>query len=144
MATRKRRRYRETKRKGAAMVEMALILSLFTTMVFAMIEATRMCMVAQLLTNAARDGCRVAASPGKAAADVTTRVNATLTNGRITPSLVTTTVSPSSIENTHLTDTGWITVTVSVPFASVNWFTSPFFYGSSTITATAVMRSQRP
>jgi Flp pilus assembly protein TadG len=124
------------------MVEMAMLLPVFAVLVFAMLEATRMCMVAQILTNAARDGCRVAATPGKFTSDVTHRINATLTSASITPSLVTTTIIPTSIETTRLNDP--ITVTVSVPFSSVNWVSPPFFYKTTTLSAKAVMLSQRP
>jgi Flp pilus assembly protein TadG len=121
---------------------MAVLLPVFMLLVLAMLEAARMCMVAQLLTNAAREGCRVAASNGKTNSDVTTRVNATLTAAGITPSLVTTTLSPSDV--TTATSSQTITVTLSVSFSKVNWLPSPFFYKSTTMTSQAVMLSQRP
>jgi hypothetical protein len=107
-----------------------------------MLEAARMCMVAQLLANAAREGCRVAASNGKTTADVTTRVNATLTAAGITPSLVTTTLNPTDV--TTATSSQTITLTLSVSFDKVNWLPTPFFYKSTTMTSRAVMLSQRP
>ncbi len=128
-------------RKGAAIVEMAFLLPVFATLVFAMLEATRMCMVAHLLTNAAREGCRVAVSNGKKWTDVTARVTATLQVSHL-DSVVTITPTSSAVENTRLGDP--ISVTLSVPFSQVSWLSSPFFYRSTTISATAWMSSERP
>jgi Flp pilus assembly protein TadG len=123
------------------MVELAVILPVFVTLVFAMLEAARMCMVAQLLTNAAREGCRVAATNGKKWTDATARIAATLTPSNLN-TLVTIATPTTLPENTHLGDR--ITVTITVPFATVNWLPTPFFYKSTTISATAVMSSERP
>jgi Flp pilus assembly protein TadG len=124
------------------MVELAVILPVLATLVFAMLEATRMCMVAQLLTNAARDGCRVAATNGKKWTDATARITATLTPSNLN-NLVTIPTPNTLPENTHLGD--MITVTVTVPFSSVNWLPTPFFYsGTRKVIGTATMSSERP
>ena len=133
-------------RRGVAMVELATILPIFVLLGFATIEASRMCMVAQLLANAARDGCRVAVLATSTTSDVTTRINATLSAAGFSSTAiasVTTTVSPSDVTTT--TSGTQITVSLSVPFGSVNWLSTPFFYSSTTkITGVAVMCSQRP
>ena len=129
-------------RRGVAMLEMVLILPVLTLLAFAMIEAARMCIVSQLLTNAAREGCRVAITNGKTSTDVTTRIDASFTAARITPALVTRTLSPSAVDATKSNDP--ISLTLSVNFNNVNWFPSPFFFKSRTITAQAVMMSERP
>lgn len=133
---------KRARRRGVALTEMAMILPVFAVIIFAMLEATQMCMVSQLLTNAAREACRVAVTQGKFASDVTARINATLTSANINPSLVTTTISPTSIESTHLNDQ--ISVTVTIPFNNVSWISPPFFYSNATMKAKAVMLSQRP
>jgi len=51
-------------RTGAAAVETALVLPLFFLIVFGVIEFGRAFMVAQLLTNAAREGARAAVTAG--------------------------------------------------------------------------------
>ena len=124
------------------MVELAVLLPVIMLLVIGMLEASRMCVVAQVLTNAARDGCRVAASVGKTSANVTTRVDAALTSAGINPALVSRTLSPSNIETTTLNTQ--ISLTLSVSFSSVNWFSTPFFFKSKTIAASAAMLSQRP
>jgi Flp pilus assembly protein TadG len=61
-------------RQGAAAVETALVLPLFFLIVFGVIEFGRAFMVAQLLTNAAREGARSAITAGSTNADVTAKV----------------------------------------------------------------------
>lgn len=133
---------RRPSRRGAAMVEMAVMLPVVALLLMGMLEASRMCVTTQLLTNAAREGCRVASAQGKTSQDVTSRIDATLTAAGITPALVTRTLSPPSIETTVLN--AQITLTLSVNFSDVNWFSSPFFFKNTTVSASAAMLSQRP
>lgn len=57
-------------RKGAALVEMALVLPLFAMIVLGIVEFGRALMVGQLLTTAARDGTRLAVVDGSSNAEV--------------------------------------------------------------------------
>jgi Flp pilus assembly protein TadG len=66
-------------RTGAAAVETALVLPLFFLIVFGVIEFGRAFMVAQLLTNAAREGARTAITAGSTNASVIDKVK-TLVN----------------------------------------------------------------
>ena len=139
-------------RRGMAIVELACFVPVLMVVVFATIEAARMCMVSQLLTNAAREGCRVAATNGKASADVTSRVNATLiaagfTTAQATQVTGSMSLTPSSIETTAGNTP--ITLTLSLPMNGtngVNWLSSPYFFRTTTMTISgkAVMLSQRP
>jgi len=135
--------YHFRRNRGAALVEMAVVTPMLILLVFGMMEVTRMCMVAQLLTNAAREGCRVAVNNGTTSADVDARVKATLdaSDTKIYP-LITETLSPTAIQSTALNTP--ITLTLSVPFSSVDWLAPPLFFSSRTITAKAVMLSQHP
>src|SRR3954470_18468622 len=72
------RRLERTKRRGASAVEMAFIAPVFLTLVLGIIESSRLGMVAQLLTTAAREGCRVAVLSGTTQSGVENRVNAVL------------------------------------------------------------------
>jgi hypothetical protein len=123
---------------------MAIVTSLFVVpLLLGMLQTSRLCMVAQLLTNAAREGCRVAAKNGNVSSDVTARVNATLSASGISSGAVTTTCSPTAIESTHLGDA--ITVNVSVSFSSVSWLSYTYLFPSSTrISGSATMASERP
>src|SRR4051812_6554667 len=61
-------------RRGAAMVETALVLPIFFMVVLGVIEFGRAMMVAQLLTNGAREGARLAVLPGSTNTSVETAV----------------------------------------------------------------------
>ena len=63
------RSYRK-KRRGAAAVEFAVVAPIFLLLVFGMIEYGRMVMVQQVLTNASREGARVAVLDGSTAQQV--------------------------------------------------------------------------
>lgn len=61
-------------RRGAAMVEMALVLPLFLMLVLGIIEFGRAMMVANLVTYAAREGARMAVLDGSTNTDVNNAV----------------------------------------------------------------------
>jgi hypothetical protein len=128
------------RRRGAAAVELAVVLPLFLLVVLGMIESSRLGMVAQSLTSAAREGCRVAVIDGKTAADVQDRVCEVLHAAGITTE--TSVLSPSDPASAELGEP--VTLTLSVPFRDVSWLPAPFFFESATITASATMSSERP
>ncbi len=110
-------------------------------MVFGMIEFGRMVMVQQILTNAAREGARVAVldSQTPTASLVRDTVNNYLQNAGI--SGATTTINPA--EPTTATYGQPVTVTVRIPFGSVSWLPSPMFISANTnLTASTVMRRE--
>src|SRR5262249_48705817 len=71
-------------RRAAAAVEFAIVAPVFFLLVFGMIEYGRMVMVYQILTNASREGARVAVLDGATESGVTTQVNNYTTDGGIT------------------------------------------------------------
>lgn len=120
------------------MAELALILPVFVMLVMGQIESARLGMVAQLLTNAARDACRVAAmnNPNATTSDIQSQVATDLNNTGISMSSVT--VNTTANFNTAAYQTP-ITVTVSVPFSAVSWFPTPYFLKTAVVTGTATM-----
>jgi len=127
-------------RRGAAVAEFALIAPVFLTLTVGCIELGRAVIVQQLLTNASREGARVAGyDTTSSSSTVTTAVNNYLTSVNI--SGATTTVSPSP---SGLADGQQISVTVGIPFSSVSWLPHPFFLGGQTLQATSVMVRQPP
>ena len=109
-------------RHGAAAVEFALVAPLFFFLVFGMIEVGRAIMVQQIITNASREGARVAVlGTTTSKTDVDTVVNNYLAGAGIPP------VVPD-IKEAQWNATGYtgpVTVTVSVPFGSVSWLPMP-------------------
>lgn len=116
------------RRLGATAVEMALVTPLFLLLVFGLVEFSRMVMVKQALTNAAREGCRkaiLATTQSNAAVDSQIRSDlaASIPNSgdigicriEITPRDLTTAASGSEV-----------TTKVEVDYANVSWFTASF------------------
>jgi Flp pilus assembly protein TadG len=128
-------------RRGAALVEFAIVAPVFFLILFGIIEFGRAIMVQEILTNASREGARLAVldSPNPTATQVTNTVNTYLANAGITGATVT--INPS-----EPTSAGYgqpVTVTVKIPFSSVSWLPSPVFLGkTSQLTATTVMRRE--
>lgn len=128
------------RRSGAAAVEMAAVMPLLIMMIFGLIESARLGMVSQLLTNAAREGCRVAVVNGTTQAQVQARVNAVLQGSGISVG----TVSPTPTNWASSASGTPVTVSLSVPYRDVSWLPVPRFLGNATIRASATMNSERP
>jgi Flp pilus assembly protein TadG len=126
-----------TDRRGAAALEFAFVAPVFFAFVFGMIEYGRAVMVQNVITNAAREGARVAILSGATTTSVKSAVNTYLSGAGI--SGATPDVSP---DPTKATSGIGVTVSVSVPYTSVSWLPSPFFLGSTTLSASCTMRSE--
>ncbi len=120
------------------MVEFAVVAPLFFLLIFGMIEYGRMVMVQQVITNASREGARIAVLDGVATADVTTAVQNYLQSAAVQGATVTVTPNPpnSAVYGAP------VTVVVSVNFNQVSWLPSPMFLGGQQLTATTVMRRE--
>jgi Flp pilus assembly protein TadG len=128
-------------RRGAAVVELAFVAPVLVTLVFGMIEFSRVMMVEQELTNAAREGCRTGVLSGSGSSDVTNTVTNYLTNSGIRLTNPANEISVSPDPSTAAAGTA-ITVTVNVPFNDVSWLQVPMFMGGKTLTASVVMRKE--
>jgi Flp pilus assembly protein TadG len=133
----------ERKRRGASAVEMAFIAPVFLSLTMGVIESSRLGMVAQLLTIAAREGCRVAVIEGMTETDVQNRINAVLSGSGISVGTVTPTC-PSPYTWTSAPSGTPITVSMSVPFSQVSWLPTPFFLNGAQVSSSATMSSERP
>ena len=65
---------RRNDRRGAALVEMALVLPIFFAVVLGIVEFGRAMMVSQMVTNAAREATRLGIIDGSTNSDVETWV----------------------------------------------------------------------
>ena len=117
-------------RRGAAMVEMALVLPVFLMLVLGIIEFGRGMMVANLVTNSAREGARMAVLDGSTNTEVTTAVQTFLVSAighGISSADITTTITvtaaagnPNPANNVaNAISRDLITVKVSLPFNKV-------------------------
>ncbi len=125
-------------RRAASAVEFAIVAPIFFLVVLGIIEFGRMAMVQQMLTNAAREGCRIAVLDGSTTASVRTKVNQYLNSGRITGATIRVTPDPPSTAKFNES----VTVAVSIPFTRVSWLRAPFFLGGRTLQAQAIMRRE--
>ena len=125
-------------RRGTATVEFAVVAPLFFLLLFGIIEFGRMVMVQQVLTNASREGARVAVLNGATTPQVTAIVQDYLSKSSIEGAIVTVTPDPPDIAAYGAP----VTVAVSVPFGQVSWLPSPMFLGETTLSASTVMHRE--
>lgn len=130
---------RKHERRGAALVEMAVVAPLLMLFVLGIIEVGRVVMVQQILTNASREGARRAVIESATDIEVQSLVSAYLSNTSVAGATVT--VTPSPLSSAGFGDS--VTVSVSVPFSSVNWLGSSWFFQNRTLTASSLMRAER-
>jgi hypothetical protein len=126
------------RRMGAAVVEFAIVAPVFFLLVLGMIEFGRMVMVQQVLTNASREGARVAVLDGTTAQEVFSRVQALLEPAGIRRAEILLDPNPPSLAGPGQP----VTVTVRVPFRQVSWLPAPFFLRNVTLQGITVMRRE--
>ena len=120
-----------------------MVAPVFLALVMGLIEAARLGMVAQLVTTAAREGCRVAVINGSTETDVQNRINTVLSGSGISVGTVTPTAPSPYIWTTAPGGTA-LTVSLSVAYSQVSWLKISWFFKAATISASATMSSERP
>jgi Flp pilus assembly pilin Flp len=132
-------------RRGAAAVEFAIIAPVFFLLIMGMIEIGRAVMVQQIITNASREGARLAVLPDENNANVIDRVDSILADSGVpgsTTEILGEDGSPINIQDAGYGDV--VKVRVSVPFSDVSWLPGAERYlGDSTLSAITVMRGER-
>jgi len=125
---------RSTRRRGSAIVETAVVAPLMLSMMLGMTELGSAFLVRQTVTNAAREGARVAALPGATMSDVNAAVADTMHAASLTSYTTTSNLNSLTPSSTDV----W--VQVQLPFSRAT-FTGSFFGGGSfNITGKATMR----
>lgn len=122
-------------RRGAHIVEMALVLPILIMIVFGIIEFARANQIRQTVKQAAYEGARVGITADATVAAVQAQANSVLTSVGITGGTVT--VSPNPIT----TSTAFVTVTVSASATANGWFMKYFTAGQA-ITAAVTLESE--
>ena len=134
----KRPMKKRPQRCGAAVVEFALIAPVMILLTMGMMEMGRVVMVQQILVNASREGARLAVLPGATTAEVVNQVNQELISQTIPGATISTTPADLSTAQAGTA----VTVTVSVPAASVSWVPNPVFTVDKTLEAETTMRRE--
>jgi len=131
-------------RRGAATVELAVLLPLLASLAVGTIELTRLVQVKQILTNCTRNACRRAILAGSSNATVVSDLSALLTAAKIDPAAVTTAITVNgAIRDVNTAVQGdTITVTLSVPANKVNWVTVMLYSKTGITTESLAMMRQ--
>jgi Flp pilus assembly protein TadG len=108
-------------RRAASALEFAVVASLFFVLILGLIELGRCLMVQHLLTNAARQGCRVAVIEGKTMNDVTTVVNNLLNDQGISGATTTVQVNGITADASTAGPADKLSVSVSISANNVSW-----------------------
>jgi hypothetical protein len=125
-----------------AAAEMAMVLPLLVLIFLGVIEFSRLGQTVQLMTTAAREGCRVASLPGTTTSNVTDHVTSVLSGSGISVSDVTFTYSSASW--TTAPQGTPISLRLSVPYSKVSWLSNATFFRGSVINASATFSSEKP
>lgn len=137
-------------RKGAALVEAALVLPVFFMAIVGIVEFGRGMMVTQLVTNTAREAARQAILDGSTNVKVTDFAKTSLAgaaSAEIADVDVTISVVPaqgSGATGNQLATTeayDLITVEVAIPYDKISFFTGKYL-GGKTLSASATMRHE--
>jgi Flp pilus assembly protein TadG len=141
---------RQHNRRGAAIVEMALVLPIFFGVVLGIVEFGRAMMVSQMVTNAAREATRLAIIDGSTNTTVETWVEDFLNDSiNVAASDVTVTITivaapgnddpNNQIGNAQARDL--VTINVSVPFDKVSYVPGSYLNGKN-LSAQSSMRHE--
>jgi len=134
------------RRRGVAAVEMAVVLPVFVTVTLGMIELGRAVMVAQLMTNAAREAARMAIIDGSTNTSVSNAATsfmasaAKVSQGDVTVT-ITTSTSGGGNDVANAKPQDLVTVNLSVPYSKVSWIPAKYMKGMN-ITSMAAMRHE--
>ncbi len=126
----------DQRRRGAAIVEFAVILPLLLTILFGIIEYGWVFMVRQTLQTAAREGCRLAVLQTASApySDVTDRIAQVMGPTGLTS---------YTVNMTHATSSSPVeTVEVQIPYSDVSLMGGFFGTHSSNLAGSCSMRKE--
>jgi Flp pilus assembly protein TadG len=112
---------RPGRRPGAAALEFAVVGAVFFLVVLGIFELGRLLMVQHLLTNAARQGCRVGVLQGKSTSQSKAEAVNALTAQGIQGETASVEVNDGSADASTAKSGDEITVIVTVPARSVTW-----------------------
>jgi Flp pilus assembly protein TadG len=143
-------------RRGAAIVEFAVVAPILMVFILGIIEIGRLVMVAQVATNASREGSRYAVQGGANTSTIDTYLRTYLASAGLS-NTASGTGSAVTITVETLSGTTWtatsdpstvpsgtpLRVTVSVNFKSQSWLPTQFFVGSNQqVQGVTVMRKE--
>ncbi len=128
-------------REGVAVLELALLMPMLTVLLLGVLEVSQAMRVTQILTEASRNGSAIASQPGKTNSDVMSEVKTVLTNSGLNPQNATVTIlindTQGGLGNANRNDK--ITVVVAIPWSSVNYSRTNYFFGKTMLVESTTM-----
>lgn len=137
------KRQKPSRRRGAAVVEMAVTLPIFLVVLLGILEFGRAMMVQQLLVNGARIGVRKAILDESTNSEVEQLVDDTCQ--ATVQATVTVTISVNGVPGADLSSANpgdLCQVNLSIPFSSVSLLPAPSWLNSQMLQATCVMEHE--
>jgi Flp pilus assembly protein TadG len=126
------------RRRGAAVVEFAFVAPVFMLFLVGILEFGRVMTVKNVLTNATREGARMATLPGSTTDSVTEATTEYASTAAISGVIVD--ITPSNW-NTSTSGTP-VTVTASVNFSDISLLPAPWFMDGRTVSGSTTMRRE--
>jgi Flp pilus assembly protein TadG len=126
-------------RRGAAAVEFALVAPLLFMLVLGIIEIGRGLMMTNMLTNAARVGCRTGILPDKSSSDVQAAVTNYLNALGVTTESISVEVNDVAADAGSAKGLDEITVIVSIAVNDVTWVPKAQYLAGKTLTVQFTM-----
>jgi Flp pilus assembly protein TadG len=130
------------RRRGAALVESAIVMPLVILMVFGVIEYGWMFLKSQQISNACRTGARAGARYGATAGTVTSAVSTSMTNDGFTSGQYSVTLTPS--DPTSLSPGQSLTVQITVPYSNIAAINIALIPTPTNLRASVVMAREGP
>lgn len=124
-------------RRGAMLVEIAILLPIIFTMIAAFLELSRAWMLKQSADSAAYEGARAAIVAGAVPSDGRVAAETLLKSSGIKTWRVS--IDPAVI----VEDTNHVTISVTIPVAGNTWI-SPFFFKNAEVASSVTLITERP
>lgn len=133
-----------TRRRGAITVEFALLMTILVFLVLGMVEVSHLVRANQVLSNAARSGCRLGCQEKVSNADVEAEVLKVLSENGIPTGNANVSIrvndAPADVTQSKRHDR--ITVDVSVPVSDAFWSATLYLPGSYELRESITMMRQ--
>ena len=113
--------FQKNRRAGVTTLEFAIVIPIFFLFILGLVEMGRGMMVTNLLTHAARTGCREGVLPNKANSDISAAVSQALSNQGVTGAVVTVKVNNATKDASTAQAKDEITVIVTAPVGKNTW-----------------------
>lgn len=108
-------------RRGASLVEFAVVASIFFVIIMGIVEFGRAFMVLHLLTNVAREGCRTGVIEGNSTQNIKDLISTRLKDQGMKTQVVDVQVNGVATDAATAKKGDSVTVSVTIPVADVSW-----------------------